>query len=140
MAKIVLQGGEKKAQNMSVELIFTVSLFVGFFVLMLAVILSQQSSDLDDVSLQARDLVTKVSDPVNPPVRIVRTDGSIDVDKLIEISNLTGDELKELFGINSEFCFVLQNVSGDVINITPHHTGVGSNKILIGGVPCGYNP
>jgi archaellum component FlaF (FlaF/FlaG flagellin family) len=130
----------KQAQNMSVELIFTVALFVAFFVLAFAIVIMNQNDELTDVNVVAQDLVTTVSDPLNPPVRIVETNGSVNTQTLVDISNLSSSELKELFGINAEFCFILVNTSGDVINISPNHAGVGSSQILIGGTPCGYNP
>jgi hypothetical protein len=140
MNKKSIFGNCKRGQNMSVELIFTVALFVSFFVILLAVILSQQSNDLDDVGQSAQSLVSVVSDPIRPPVRIVDTNGSVNVENLLEISNLTSAQLKELFGINAEFCFILVDpATGDVIHLSENIAGVGSPEIFVGGVPCGFN-
>jgi len=68
--------------------------------------------------------------------------GTVDEAKLLELTNLTYDELRAILGVaGHDFCIHLQDETGNLINITvapgASKAGIGSQRANISGFICG---
>ena len=61
----------------------------------------------------------------------------INKEKLERFANITYDQLKDILGTSYNFCIHFEDEQGNVINISGGKTGLGSGKVVVGGVACG---
>ena len=58
-------------------------------------------------------------------------------EKVIELHQMDYNNVKSMLGVKSDFCVYFEDISGNAITIDGISPGIGSNKILINGEPCG---
>lgn len=57
-------------------------------------------------------------------------------EKVAELEQMDYDEIKDLLGIENDFCVFFEDVTGDIIKVDGVVSGMGSDKIYINGEPC----
>ncbi|RME53338.1 hypothetical protein D6783_02145 [Candidatus Woesearchaeota archaeon] len=65
----------------------------------------------------------------------IREDG-VDLEALKAIAEMDYEEVKQELGVQEDFCIVVEDAEGRVIPIG-EKVGIGSDELLVGGVPCG---
>ena len=58
-------------------------------------------------------------------------------EKVVKLSQMDYNKVKNLLGVKNDFCIYFEDISGNIIIIDGISPGIGSNKILINGEPCG---
>ncbi len=56
--------------------------------------------------------------------------------KIIGLEQMNYDELKDLLGVENDFCVFFEDATGDIMKVNDMETGIGSDKIYINGEPC----
>jgi hypothetical protein len=46
------------------------------------------------------------------------------------------NEIKNLLGVENDFCVFFEDVTGDIMKVNGIVSGIGSDKIYINGEPC----
>lgn len=57
-------------------------------------------------------------------------------EKVIGLEQMNYDELKDLLGVENDFCVFFEDATGDIMEVNDMETGIGSDKIYINGKPC----
>lgn len=57
-------------------------------------------------------------------------------EKVIGLEQMNYDELKDLLGVENDFCVFFEDATGDIMKVNDMETGIGSDKIYINGKPC----
>ena len=57
-------------------------------------------------------------------------------EKVIGLEQMNYDELKDLLGVENDFCVFFEDATGDIMKVDDMETGIGSDKIYINGKPC----
>jgi len=57
-------------------------------------------------------------------------------EKIRNLDDMDYEEVKNIFGINNDFCIFIEDISGQVVKIDNVNSGIGSSKIYINGDPC----
>lgn len=56
--------------------------------------------------------------------------------KVTEFEQMDYDKIKEMLGIENDFCIFFEDVTGDLVKVDGMGSGIGSDKIHINGEPC----
>ena len=56
--------------------------------------------------------------------------------KIIGLEQMDYDEIKDLLGVENDFCVFFEDATGDIMKVNDMETGIGSDKIYINGEPC----
>ena len=57
-------------------------------------------------------------------------------EKVIGLEQMNYDELKDLLGVENDFCVFFEDATGDIMKVDDIVPGIGSDKIYINGKPC----
>ena len=57
-------------------------------------------------------------------------------DKIIELEQMDYGEIKNILGVQNDFCVFFEDISGNLVKIDDIGFGIGSSKIYINGQPC----
>jgi len=60
----------------------------------------------------------------------------INIEKMKELRSHEYLELKERYGVTSDFCIFIEDDKGEVLRLDGFGVGIGSDKIAINGEPC----
>ena len=124
----------KRGQNWSVEMIITATLFVTFFVTFISVSYVATNNDLRQTEIASDELSSRLLSQTDK-ASIVDSRNAINQSRLLELSDLTYAQLKELMGESGNFCIILEDERGEIIPINNKY-GIGSDEILVNGVAC----
>tara|TARA_B100001964_G_scaffold4051_1_gene4407 strand:- start:747 stop:1058 length:312 start_codon:yes stop_codon:yes gene_type:complete len=53
-----------------------------------------------------------------------------------KVENLDYDEIKNIIGVENDFCIFFEDINGNLVKIDDMDPGIGSDKIYINGKPC----
>jgi len=56
--------------------------------------------------------------------------------KIIGLEQMDYDEIKDLLGVENDFCVFFEDATGDIMKVDDIVLGIGSDKIYINGDPC----
>jgi hypothetical protein len=123
-----------KAQSFSTD-IMVVIVIILFGTLFL--VANKVNSD-DDVNVN--ELYDKASDDSRLIVDSLKSENIIDSDNNVKVDNLMQinvEDIKQELNIDGDFCIVFER-EGKLVKIDPENevNGVGSDKIIVNGVPC----
>ena len=125
----------KKAQTWSVDLIIGVVLFLLIIVIVYSLIASSPQSE-QRLRTEADNIYGKFEEQRNPgsdlPTFI--KGNTISLEELEQLSTMNYQEIKTRLGITSDFCIVLVDQYGGIINVSSNKTAIGSgtNDLIIG--------
>jgi len=81
-----------------------------------------------------QDAANVLSQLTNGPLKFLESDQILE-EKIRELSVRNYVELKEMLGIESDFCIFFEDSAGNIIDIE-EVSRMGSDKILVNGLPC----
>ena len=96
--------------------------------------LSQLRHMKTNLELEAEIVLDALSNG-NSKISFMSKDSLVE-NKIIKFSRLEYSEMKQLFGIKSDFCVFFEDVTGNIVKIDNIKSGIGSDKISINGEPC----
>ncbi|HLP79073.1 MAG TPA: hypothetical protein VK158_00400 [Acidobacteriota bacterium] len=125
---------QKRAQNWSVEIIVSLSVFIVMFIAVFAIVQVREPTPLSKVQSESEIFLERFysSEPSSPRAYEFIYRNVVDTDKLVELSELDYESLKAQLGIKSDFCIILLDENGNVIPINGKY-GVGSENIYVDG-------
>jgi|TARA_B100001971_G_scaffold126941_1_gene116931 hypothetical protein len=53
-----------------------------------------------------------------------------------KVENLDYDEIKNIIGVENDFCIFFEDINGNLVKIDDMDPGIGYDKIYINGKPC----
>lgn len=68
-------------------------------------------------------------------ISLVDSNGLIE-EKIKNLDQMDYDEIKNILGVENDFCIFFEDVSGNLVKIDDINAGIGSDKIYINGNPC----
>ena len=71
----------------------------------------------------------------NEEVSVIDSNEVIE-EKIRDLDEMEYDEIKDLVGVEDDFCIFFEDVTGDLVKINGASVGIGSDKIYINGHPC----
>ena len=126
-----------RAQTVSTDALIAVALFMIIALFFFSVSgVHFGSKKIENLQDDVTDIVSAVSSNRNTTFSFVKGT-KIDESVLQAISNISYDDLKDTFGVTSDFCIHFEDDEGNVINISVNKTGLGSGFVTVGGSACG---
>jgi hypothetical protein len=87
-----------------------------------------------DLAGEADIVLGKLTDG-DAEVSLLDSDELIE-EKVIELEQMDYNEIKNLLGVENDFCVFFEDVTGDIMKVNGIVSGIGSDKIYINGEPC----
>jgi hypothetical protein len=128
---------KKKAQSWSIDITLAVIVFVSAFLLFYATIGGDSSSRIAQLKDEALTIIEQLVSDESP--LDVATVNEINESRLIELKNLTYEELKRRFRVEGDFCIYLEDSDGYFILINNSYRGIGAPTINLSKTPCSQN-
>ena len=126
----------KSGQAWSIDAIVGVSLFIIIVIAVLAFSLSQgKSSKTNELQIEGERIFSSLSNKDSGPIVDER---KVDPEALLDLSQMSYQELKNKMGIKNDFCIYFVDERGNLqyINDNGSIVGIGSPKVTINGVRC----
>jgi len=110
------------------------------FLLILAIFIILKSSftppggiiiDLEQEAEIVLDKLTNGNDRIN-----LLSENELLEERVIELHEMDYDKVKEIIGVEKDFCIFFEDISGNLIKIDNINSGIGSGKIYVNGNPC----
>lgn len=129
----------KRGQGWSLEIIIALSFFTIIFVIMMGLLFFDSSPTLSEVQLQSAFITSRlfVTDSQDSSLAFVINNVVYNA-RLERFYRKSFSEIQSEIGVYDDFCIVLRNSEGKVVNISGVHA-VGSASILVDDVPCFSN-
>jgi type II secretory pathway pseudopilin PulG len=124
------------------DLILAVLIFTAVIALFFFFIGRDRQQDTNRLESQARLIQSKLDADKNAEIPIV-IQGEISQSELEVLYNTSYEDLKEKFGISSNFCIYIETEDGRIIPVDVDNQkfeSVGSGEILVSNNPCGVRP
>ena len=88
----------------------------------------------NDLAVEADIILGKFTDG-NAEVSLLDSNELME-EKVIGLEQMNYDELKDLLGVENDFCVFFEDATGDIMKVDDIVPGIGSDKIYINGEPC----
>jgi len=87
-----------------------------------------------DLAQEAEIVLDKLTDGLEE-ISLLSSNELIE-EKFETLDKMGYDEVKDMLGIENEFCIFLEDVTGNLVKIDDLNLAIGSDKIYINGIPC----
>ncbi len=119
------------------DAVIATAVFIIALIFFLAVTFDEtEQRRIDNLNQDLRVLVESIDTSRNVTGDRLVTGARLNKETLDFISTLSYEQLKNLFGITSDFCIHLEDENGNLVNISGRKTGLGSGLVRVGGVAC----
>ena len=119
-----------KGQVVSIDLILSIVIFttiiIGFFYL---ITIFAESNDTSRIQRESEDIPRGLQSNISSFAFI--RGNNIDINKLLEFSGKSYDDLHDELGLKNDFCIYFVDDSGHIIPIN-NKAGMGSDKVFLG--------
>ena len=88
----------------------------------------------NDLAREADIVLGKFTDE-KTRVSLTDSNGLVE-EKVVELERMDYNEMKEMLGIENDFCLFFEDITGDLVKVNGMGQGIGSDKIYIDGKPC----
>lgn len=126
-----------RGQTWSLDLILAAGIFVLVLVSFYAIMSSQ---DKTNPQQKLKDSAAEISIKLDYSSGLEKAaliyNGKINETKLIELSQKDYEELKRIFGTDSDFCIFIEDENGKLILINGSKAGIGGDSITLNGLNC----
>lgn len=129
---------QKRGQNWSIEVIIALSIFIVIIISMFLLFNTESGGTIQDLQQSGNFLLNTliIQESAEDSDDGVFRNNVLDVDRLEALSEYDLEQLKEEFGIDEDFCIIIESANGSILAINDS-VGIGSSNILIEGtVAC----
>lgn len=124
----------QKAQSWSIDVALGVVIFMGAFLIVYTLLSANPNTKVSTLTDEA-SLVNKQFSS-DTQIKII-SNNEVNISKLLELKNISYDELKRMLRIEGDFCIYFEDEKGNLVLINNSYRGVGASSINLSGVPCG---
>lgn len=127
---------KKKAQTWSTDALVGMTLFI-IAALLLYYLMGPVKRGAQEDSL-ARDskLLPGLLSSEQNTTQVFITGSKVDEGRLTQASNIRYEDLKDLFGVSSDFCIYFEDDEGNIVPVGNDKVGLGSPAANISGKTC----
>lgn len=116
------------------DIVLAVLVFFAAFIIFYIIIGQKPDTKVSNLRQEASVAVNQISTGENL-YRVV--DGNeLNDSRLGMLNNTDYDELKRIMRTDGDFCIYIEDGSGEVVRINDSYRGIGSENIILDGVPC----
>ncbi len=128
---------KRNAQTISADALIAIALF------MIAIIFffslsndANKGGKTTDLKSESSKLVSALSGEKNSSDSLL-VGSKVNERKLSELSELEYNQLKDLLGIDADFCIHFEDDGGNLVNVSGNKIGLGNQLVVVGGTACG---
>jgi hypothetical protein len=132
--------GVKKRELFNFNNAITLLVILFLFVILKTIFIPSETVSLllekvkTDLTEEAEIVLDKLT---NGPVEIsLLSSNELIEEKIENLGRMDYEEVKNIFGIENDFCIFFEDISGNIVQIDSLNPGIGSNLIYIDGNPC----
>ena len=132
--------GVKKRELFNFNNAITLLVILFLFVILKTIFIPSETVSLllekvkTDLTEEAEIVLDKLT---NGPVEIsLLSSNELIEEKIENLGRMDYEEVKNIFGIENDFCIFFEDISGNIVQIDSLSPGIGSNLIYIDGNPC----
>lgn len=133
-AKVLRTKMKKKSQSMSVDVLIGIIVFLSVFIVFYGLLNPQERSRAKTLKEDATTVIQQVSS-IDAPYNIVNRE-EINESRILELKNLSYDDLKRNLRIEGDFCIYVEDENGNVVLLNNTYVGIGASTINISNTPC----
>lgn len=133
--KMHKQKNHEKAARKKRE-IFTVrnAVYLIFAIMVISILDAAHISSKASLEKDAKMVLSKISDE-STAISFLDSNNVVE-EKIENLDKMNYEDIKDIVGIESDFCIYLEDVTGNLIAVGNDKSGIGSNKIHINNKPC----